>query len=386
MDFADKLSSLARRTDNVEHLQTEEATKMALVVPFIAALGYDVYDPLEVVPEFTADVGTKKGEKVDYAIFKGGEPIMLFECKKVGVNLEKVSASQLYRYFSVSTARVGVVTDGVIYRFFSDLEADNKMDERPFLEVDIRSIDEFAVAQLKRFAKSAFDLNDLLGAAEQLKYSRALRGYLDQELQSPSDEMVRLVASQVYEGRFSKSVVDKFRPIVRNAFTGLIHDRIERRLQAALASEDTGPAADAVAPVPEEGELPEGVVAVDGEVVTTQQEVDAFHIVRAIVSEVVPAESVVMRDAKSYCSVLFDDNNRKPICRLRFNHRTRLVIGTFDAEKNETKHDIGAIEDLFKLREHLLAVVRHYAGAEPQPAATAAPRAAVAPADAAPQA
>jgi len=372
MDFADKLTSLARRTDRVEHLQTEEATKMALVVPFIAALGYDVYDPLEVVPEFTTDVGTKKGEKVDYAIFKDGEPIMLFECKKVGVNLEKVSASQLYRYFSVSKARVGVVTDGVIYRFFSDLEADNKMDERPFLEVDVRSIDDFAVAQLKRFAKAVFDLDDLLGAAEQLKYSKAMRAYLEKELQSPSDELVRLVASQVYEGRFGKRVVDKFRPIVRSAFSGLIHDRIERRLQAALASEDgdapaPGPTAEGEVVAADTEELPEGVVSVDGDVVTTQEEVDAYHIVRAIVSELVAPERVAMRDAKSYCSVLFDDNNRKPICRLRFNNRERLVLGTFDSEKNETKYDLDSVQDIFACRDDLLAVVRHYAGPSEEP-------------------
>ena len=306
MDFADRLAALARRTERVEHLQTEEATKMALVVPFIAALGYDVYDPLEVVPEFTADVGTKKGEKVDYAVFKEGEPIMLFECKKVGVNLDKVSASQLYRYFSVSTARVGVVTDGVIYRFFSDLEADNKMDERPFLEVDVRSIDDFAVTQLKRLAKSAFDLRDLLGAAEKLKYSTAMRGYLEKELQSPSDDMVRLVASQVYDGRFGKRVLDKFRPIVRSAFSGLVHDRIERRLQAALASEvgETEPSEPVVTEEsPPDDAVPEGVVSVEGDVVTTQAEVDAYHIVRAIVTEVVPPDRVAMRDAKSYCSV-----------------------------------------------------------------------------------
>lgn len=359
MDFADKIAALARRTDNVAHLQTEEATKMALVVPFIAALGYDVYDPLEVVPEFTADVGIKKGEKVDYAIFKDGEPIMLFECKKVGVDLERVSASQLYRYFSVCDARVGVVTDGVIYRFFSDIEADNKMDERPFLEIDIRKVDDFAVTQLKRFARSAFDLDDLLGAAQQLKYSRAMRTFLDQEFQSPGDDLVRLVASQVYDGRFSKGVLDTFRPIVKSALAALVHDRIERRLQAALATEEPGAAS--ATDTPADDALPEGVVAVDGEIETTEEEVEGYHIVRAILAEHIDPERVVMRDTKSYCSVLFDDNNRKPICRLRFNAATKRYLGTFDAEKNETKHEIEGVQSIYLFREQLVEVVRHYA-------------------------
>ncbi len=361
MDFTDKIAALARRTEHIAHLETEEATKMALVVPFIAALGYDVYDPLEVVPEYTADVGIKKGEKVDYAIFKNGEPIMLFECKKVGVDLEKVSATQLYRYFSVSAARVGVVTDGVLYRFFSDIEADNKMDDRPFLEIDIRSVDDFGITQLKRFVKAAFDLDDLLGAAEQLKYARALRTYLDRELQSPSDEMVRLVASQVYEGRFGKGVIDKFRPVVKNAFANLVHDRIERRLQAALANEETqAPAPPGAEPASEA--LPDGVVAVEGDVVTTQQEVDGYHIVRAILAEIVPPERVHIRDTKSYCSVLFDDNNRKPVCRLRFNAASKLWFGVFDGEKKETKHEIESVDGIYQHREALLQVARHYLG------------------------
>ena len=82
MSLENSLSDLAERaSEQVAHLETEEATKHALVMPFIQALGYNVFDPLEIVPESTADVGTRRGEKVDYALMHDGKPMILFECK-----------------------------------------------------------------------------------------------------------------------------------------------------------------------------------------------------------------------------------------------------------------------------------------------------------------
>lgn len=131
-------------------------------MPFINLLGYDVFNPTEVVPEFTADVGTKQGEKVDYAIFKDDEVIMLIECKKYGADLSEVHTSQLYRYFSVAHARIAVLTDGVLYRFYTDLEESNIMDTKPFLEFNMLDVQPPLVSELKRFTKPAFDLNEPL--------------------------------------------------------------------------------------------------------------------------------------------------------------------------------------------------------------------------------
>ncbi len=139
MDFIDKIRELAARVPKqLDYCTTEEATKNALVMPFINALGYNVFNPREVIPEFTADFGTKKGEKVDYAVCQDSQPVMLFECKSSGTDLNKVHASQLYRYFSVvPQARFGVLTNGVEYRFFSDLESPNRMDDKPFFTFNI---------------------------------------------------------------------------------------------------------------------------------------------------------------------------------------------------------------------------------------------------------
>ncbi len=128
MDFIDQLKQFSSRVETLRaSLQTEEATKTAIIMPFFAMLGYDVFNPQEFVPEFTADVGTKKGEKVDYAIVDNGNPIILIEAKWIGENLNKHD-SQLFRYFATTTAKIGILTNGLIYKFYTDLETPNKMD------------------------------------------------------------------------------------------------------------------------------------------------------------------------------------------------------------------------------------------------------------------
>ncbi|MEP7219297.1 MAG: type I restriction endonuclease, partial [Bacteroidota bacterium] len=211
MDFIDQLQALASKVAKAKDIvQTEEATKNAFVLPFIHALGYDVFNPLEVVPEFTADVGIKKGEKVDYAIFHDSKPIILFECKKCGGKLDHSCASQLYRYFSVTEARIGILTDGVIYQFFTDLEQLNKMDEKPFMEFNILDIQESLVPEIKKLTKGSFDLEATLNAASELKYTKEIRKALSEEFNSPSEDFVRHFTAKVYSGRLTQAVREQF--------------------------------------------------------------------------------------------------------------------------------------------------------------------------------
>jgi hypothetical protein len=194
MDFIDRIRELSVRIPKqLEHIQTEEATKNALVMPFIAALGYNVFDPTEVTPELNADVGVKKGEKVDYAILKDRKPIILFECKGHKTNLDNIQPTQLYRYFSVTEARIAVLTNGIFYRFYSDLEEPNKLDTKPFLEFNMLDIQENLVNELKKLSKDAFNLEEMISSASDLKYTREIKRTLASELASPSDKFVHFV-------------------------------------------------------------------------------------------------------------------------------------------------------------------------------------------------
>lgn len=355
MDFIDRIQDLAVRIPKqLDHIQTEEATKNALVMPFIGALGYNVFDPTEVTPELDADVGIKKGEKVDYAILHEGEPIILFECKSHKYDLDKAHASQLYRYFSVTEARFGVLTNGLIYRFFTDLEESNKMDSKPFFEFNLLDFKERHVQELKKFTKSAFDLDNILTTASELKYTRAIKRVMAEQMQEPSDDFVRFFASQVYSGRLTQPVREQFAVITKKALQQYINDRINQRLESALAGELVQPEE------PEGVEVEEEVVEDEGpKIETTQEEKEAFYIVKSILREVVDADRIFMRDVQSYCGILLDDNNRQPICRLHFN-TAQKYLGLIDEDKDEDRVPIDDLDEIYQYADRLKATPKYY--------------------------
>jgi len=352
MELIDSIRQLAKvYSERKEAIQTEEATKNALIMPFISALGYNVFDPFEVVPEFTADVGSKKGEKVDYAIIKDGKPIMLIEAKWSGDELDVSKEGQLLRYFHTTPAAIGILTNGHEYRFYTDLDQQNVMDQRPFLQFSICNMNELVVRELKKFTKAAFSIDEITSTASELKYTGAMKNYLMDQLSEPSDEFVRHMATQVFEGRLTENAREKFKAITKKAFIQFISDRVSDRLASAL-SEEKASATPAVqdAPNEEEGK---------NRIETTQEEIDAFNIVKAILRSKVDVKRVFIRDTVNYCNVLLDDNNRKPICRFYFNTSNKY-LGVFDAEKKETKVPLEGLDDIYAHAEELMLPVENY--------------------------
>lgn len=351
MDLIDRMREISTQAPRqLEHIKTEEATKNAFVMPFIQALGYNVFNPMEVVPEFTADIGTKKNEKVDYAIMQDGKPIILIEAKSATADLNEEHASQLFRYFSVTEARIGILTNGLQYRFHSDLEKPNQMDEKPFLIIDILNFDTRPVAQLKKFTKSAFDVDRILSSANELKYKREIKLLLESEYNEPSKDFVRHFAKPVYSGMLLKSVIEEFTGIVQQAFREFVNDRIAARLQTAIDS-TAGSAEEAVDEVADEEEIE---APQDG-IETTQDELDGYYIVKSILRETVDPSRVIINDVRSYCSVLLDGSRFKHICRLRFNRKVKY-IGLFHGE-NEERVQIASVDDIYKFASELKATV-----------------------------
>jgi len=360
MDFIDRIQALAAQVPKqIEHIHTEEATKSALVMPFINALGYNVFDPTEVVPEYVADVGVKKGEKVDYAILRNGNPIILFECKSVESELDDAHMSQLFRYFSVTEARIGVLTNGVTYRFYSDLEEPNKMDKRPFLVISMLDIQESLVVELKKMSKDAFDLDEMISRASDLKYTREIRRILDAELESSSPEFVKFFASQVYSGRMTQKSLEVFTDIVNRAFNQFINTKINERLQSAISGTVAAPV-QPESPAQQEEVVEQGPLTREDRIETTDEEMEAFYIVKSILHGVVEPNRVTMRDAISYCGIFLDDNNRKPICRFRFNSDKVKYLGLIDENKNEQKQQIEDLNDIFKFAKQLKKTISYY--------------------------
>ncbi len=353
MDIQTKLGELQKRTmEHREVLLTEEAAKTALVMPFIQALGYDVFNPSEVIPEYTADVGTKKGEKVDYAICHGGKIRILIECKPSNVALNLNHASQLFRYFSVTDARLAILTNGVVYQFYSDVEATNKMDDKPFFTFSMDALKPTDGRTVEKFTKLSFDIDKIVQEAGLLKLQSLLRKELEKEMAEPSEEFVRMMATRVHEGRVTAQVRENFGKMVVATFSSIIRDKVNERLSTALNA--TGPS------MTDQDEAPPSDPEI---VVTTEEEVSGFHIIQAIASKVVKPKRIVMRDAQSYCAILLDDNNRKTIARLHFNGVTKKYVGTF-SDKDETRHLIGDLTEIYQLSDHIEKRIKELEGSE----------------------
>lgn len=350
MDLKDQIKVIADRTKHKDQIQTEEATKNAFVMPFLQSLGYDVFNPLEVVPEFIADLGIKKGEKIDYAIFKDGNPTILIECKHWAQNLN-IHDGQLLRYFHVSKAKFGILTNGIVYRFYSDLVSPNKMDEKPFLEFNITDVKDNQIEELKKFHKANFDAESIVNTASELKFMNELKHLLHQELTNPTPDFVKHFAKQVYPSVVTAKVLEQFTELTKKSIQQHISDLITERLKTALSKEDEKNVDTAISVEQNLEDI--------SKINTTDEELEAFMIVKTILRQKIPATRVTYRDAQSYFAVFLDDNNRKAVCRLYLNGG-RKFIGTFDDNKKETKNEIEILDDIFNHSEILLKTIETY--------------------------
>ena len=338
MGFTEDLKQFAERVIPLkENISTEEATKMSMIIPFFQLLGYDVFNPGEFCPEYTADVGVKKGEKVDYAILINGNPEILIECKWCGESLSK-HGSQLFRYFGTSPAKFGILTNGLIYQFFTDLDEANKMDLAPFLEINLNDLKDAQINELKKFSKEVFDKDNIFSTASDLKYSSLIKGLLAKDLDDPSDEFVRYILSNVY----------KFKSIVKKSFTGFVNDIVNQKISSALT--------------PEADEQPNDTPILDeqkSKIVTTEEEMEAFYIVRGILAGTIPIEDVVYRDTESYFGILYQDNNRKPLCRINLDTKNKQLLIP-DENKNFERIYIDSLNDIYSYKNKLITVAKRY--------------------------
>jgi predicted type IV restriction endonuclease len=352
MDFKDQVKQLSNRVEKMkDKILTEEATKNAFIMPFIQCLGYDVFNPLEVVPEFVADIGIKKGEKVDYAILKDNSPIILVECKHWSADLDPHN-SQLFRYFHTTSAKFAILTNGIYFRFYTDLVEANKMDEKPFFEFRIDDVKDVQVEKLKEFHKSYFNLESIINTASELKFMSELRNLIVKEISEPNDEFIRFFAKGVYPSIVTPKVLEHFRGLVKRSFQQYINDAINERLKSALATDQQK------AEEIEKEKLASAATAEESKIQTTAEEMEGFYIVRAIVCAKVKVTRVAHRDQQSYFGILLDDNNRKPICRLLFNGKKKYV-SFFDTGKEE-KVEIENSSQLYEYASRLIGVINFY--------------------------
>lgn len=329
MDFIDELKQFSNRITMLkDNLKTEEATKTSLVLPFFQMLGYDVFNPFEFVPEFVADVGTKKGEKVDYAIMQNNEPIIIVEVKSCDTELNSKHTNQLFRYFSVTKAKFGVLTNGIIYRFFSDLEESNKMDDAPFLEINLSDINDNVTTELKRFKKDAFDIKGILDSASELKYTAMIKKVLAEQLQEPSDQFIKAILSKgVYTGVKTQSIIDKFRSIVKISFNEYINDIINEKFKNVMDM-NTDSKVNSVSTTT--------TTKKQKNLEFTSEELDILDYVKSLINI---DEEVIYKKTDRYISIQLGNNVRKWLCRIyiKQNEKT-FVLHKYEVEDYECEY------------------------------------------------
>lgn len=343
MEFEEKLKEFIKKIENLKKfISTEEATKTSLIMPFFQLLGYDVFNPNEFIPEYVADVGIKKGEKVDYAIILNNAVTILIEAKSINENLQKHD-SQLFRYFGTTTAKLAILTNGVIYKFYTDLEETNKMDTSPFLEINLLDCKDNDISELKKFCKENFDITNIINSASNLKYASSIEKILSEEFSNPSDELIKLILNKgIYDGVKTQNVVEKYRPILKKSINHYITNLINQRLQNALNNSSTE--------VSQEADID---VSQEESIVTTTEELESYYIVKSILSEFVKPTSLYYKDTNSYFGILYENKVTKWICRVYLKENVRFLVIP-DENKKEIRYDLSEIADIYKYKDKLI--------------------------------
>lgn len=356
-DFVQKLEALSKRVDKLKgEVNTEEATKTALILPFFQTLGYDVFNPLEFTPEFTADVGIKKGEKVDYAIIDNNEPTILIECKSVNEKLTNHD-SQLFRYYGTSTSKFGILTNGVEYRFFTDLEQANKMDTKPFLIFNILDLRDHQIKEIFKFTKDHFNVDNISSSAYELKYVNLIKEFFKIQLDNPSDEFVKFILNGVYEGVKTKTIIDRFTPTVRNTLNMLINERVTDKLNDAL-NRSGDSKVKIKGGIIDDAELKVEIKKKDAElIITTPEELESYAMIKVVSAGIIDSERIYYRDNRSYFNILVDDNNRRWVVRIYFSKvRNYIILNNEEKTTIEFKTPI----ELLQYKEQINEVISKY--------------------------
>lgn len=365
------------------HVRGEEATKQALILPFLAALGYDIYDPTEIQPEYVADFAKKRSggpaEKVDYAIHLAGVPVIFVECKAADVDLAS-HGGQLARYFnSTPSCPIAVLTNGVRYLFFTDLEEKNILSDKPFFELDVFGFSEGDAELLEAFTRERFNPATVREQAEEIIYTTKVSGYIGAILRSPPESFTRFVLGElgVLAGKkVTAKVIDKFTPTIKRAIQATLLDMATRSIKEQSEPPPTpapAPAPKSTAQAPQSDAHPERSADTSADkspekaskIVTTPDELEALDLIRSICADSPLAASAPLlhRDTANWFTIS-TISIRRWFVRLYFNQRRRSILTNIAPEQTRalcpgfevdgSRVFINANKDILRLRPLIL--------------------------------
>jgi predicted type IV restriction endonuclease len=325
MAFEDDFSSYIEKIKlHLQHINGEEATKQSLVIPLFHVLGYDVYNPLEVQPEYGADFkGPKKGQsaKVDYALKIDGKPVVFVECKAADIELDLHDNQLSYYFNSTPTVRVGILTNGIRMKVFTDLQQPNVMDDKPWMDFDIRTPKPAELDALKKFRKTEFAADQIVSLAEEMVYYNVLVPFMASQLLDPSEELVQLAAKKIPSLKYiNKKVIDRLTPVLRKAIHSAILEHVARSFNS-LGS----PNQITLDTLPQKNNSISKTKAVvtlvkDAQsvlIATKPEELETYNLVSQFITENFPSTVVKYRGSKS-CFTLRQQGSKAWLINLNF--------------------------------------------------------------------
>lgn len=358
-NFVERIRRHAEHVANVgNHCSTEETTKQALILPLLDILGFSPFDPTRVKAEYAADFpGVKANERVDYALFCHGVPVMFIEAKAWAEKLSN-HAPQLSRYFNATPeVAVAAVTNGKEWRFFTDLNNKNVMDGEPFLTVDFFALDESQINRLYRFRHDEFQPDALRTLAEESIYLNAFTEVISSSLRESDTEFVRYVATRAgIQRQFNAKFLESIAPIVQQAVGRAVSNMVVTGLSAkpvpvAVEEVPTASASDPMA---------DHVDPDNPRIVTTYAERRLLEIVKDIVGA---DADLTGKDTESYYAVLFQGKVNRWLIRYHADRKIpsiQVSIPLDEARKREVARaglELGAGDSIVLTQpDHLMRI------------------------------
>lgn len=335
MDFTEELKLFSNRIMRIkDKIQTEEAVKTSIILPFFKLLGYDIFNPEEFIPEYTTDVGIKKGEKIDYVIMNELSPVFLIEVKNCPDKNLKRHTSQLFRYFAVSKARYGMLTNGFNFIFYTDLDEKNIMDTESFFQFNILDLNDKDIIEISKYTKTNFNVDDIHESASELRYLNKIKQLIISQSRKPSDAFVNYILGEMHIGRKTKSLVDIFREYTKLSLKTLIIDNKKS------VNNDTN----------RDGENIENQLAM------TPIEIESFYIIKSILRKIINPEIITFINNESQFTVILENNLEKWVCKISI--KNKGISLPYGNEVGEIHYDFESIDDLYELDDKIIDIAR----------------------------
>ncbi|MCB2291668.1 type I restriction enzyme HsdR N-terminal domain-containing protein [Clostridium sp. CS001] len=336
MDFMEEIKLFSNRIMQIkDKIQTEEAVKTSIILPFFNLLGYDIFNPEEFIPEYTTDVGIKKGEKIDYVIMRESSPVLLIEVKNCPDKNLKRNVSQLFRYFAVSKARYGLLTNGFSFIFYTDLNEKNIMDTESFFEFNILDLNDKDIIEISKYTKNNFNVDEMYESASELRYLNKIKQLIISQSKKPSDAFVNYILGEMNIGRRTKTLVDTFRTYTKASLKILLTDNKQSIINGNNFD----------------------VENIENPITMTQLELESFYIVKSILRKIIEPENITFIDSATYFTVIIANNSEKWVCKVHMKNKRQISL-PYNNEVGEIFYDFESIDDFYELDNELMDIAK----------------------------